>query len=141
MQYKIPQDVQRADTIIGPITFAQLGISLVGGALGYAVYISLAKTYYWYVWAIPVGIIAIVTIAFAFVKVGDMTFGRFLLYLYEYVFVPRDRVWEKRQEYFYSILKKPISLNTSIIKNTGNTDLENREKRKKLEEISKILDK
>ena len=141
MQFKIPQDVQRPDTIIGPITFAQLGITLVGGAIAYAIYMALATTYTWIVWAPPVTIVAITTLCFAFVKVGDMTFGRFLLYLYEYLFVEKNRYWSKKNEYFYSILKKPIQLAGGPEKNSSNSDEEILSKRKKLEEISKILDK
>ena len=43
MQYKVPQDVQREDTIIGPLTLKQLGILGVGGGIAYGIYISLGK--------------------------------------------------------------------------------------------------
>lgn len=140
MQFKIPQDVQRPDTIIGPITFAQLGICLVGGAIDYAIYISLANTYEWFVWAIPVGIIAILTAAIAFLKIGDMSFSRFILYMYEYLFKPRNRLWKKDEEYYYSILKNPISIGKSVDVEDPLSEEQLQAKRKKLEEISKILD-
>ena len=35
MRFKVPQDVQREDTIIGPITFKQLIIMIIGGGIGY----------------------------------------------------------------------------------------------------------
>jgi hypothetical protein len=140
MQFKIPQDVQRPDTIIGPITFAQLGICLGGFAVAYAFYIALAKTYVWYVWAPPVVIVGLITLAVAFLKIQDMTFIRYLVYLYEYMSVPKDRVWSKQGEYFYSVVKPAINVSKQDNKFTENTDLEAQAKRKKLEEISKILD-
>jgi hypothetical protein len=140
MQFKIPQDVQRADTIIGPITFAQLGITLVGGAIDYAIYISLARDYYWYVWAPPVVIIGAITLAFAFLKINDMTFTRFLVYFYEYLFKPRDRVWKKEGEYYYSVLKPAINVSKLPDLVVSSSDEELRAKREKLKEISKILD-
>jgi hypothetical protein len=140
MQFKIPQDVQRPDTIIGPITFAQLGTLLVGGAIDYAIYMALANTYYWYVWAGPVSIIGLITIAIAFLKIGDMTFSRFIIYYIEFMFKPRDRFWSKNDEYYYSVLKKPILIADVEDKHQQLTEDELREKRKKLQEISKILD-
>lgn len=140
MQFKIPQDVQRPDTIIGPITFAQLGTLLVGGAIDYAIYMALANTYYWYVWAGPVVFIALLTIAIAFLKIGDMTFARFVLYYIEFMFKPRDRRWSKTDDYYYSVLKKPILIAQDAAEPDKLTEEELREKRKKLEEISKILD-
>lgn len=140
MQFKIPQDVQRPDTIIGPITFAQLGICLVGGSIDYAIYIALANTYKWFVWAIPVGIIGLLTVAIAFLKIGDMSFARFVLFMYEYLFKPRNRLWKKDEDYYYSILKSPIKLDTAEAEIKGISDDELQAKKKKLQEISKILD-
>lgn len=140
MQFKIPQDVQRPDTIIGPITFAQLGTLLVGGAIDYAIYMALANTYYWYVWAGPVVFIGALTIAIAFLKIGDMPFPRFVLYYIEFMFKPRDRYWNKSDEYFYSVLKKPIQIAEESNDNTQLSEDEILEKKRKLQEISKILD-
>jgi hypothetical protein len=140
MQYKIPQDVQRPDTIIGPITFAQLGICLVGGSFSYVIYIALAKTYYWYIWGPPVAIITLTTLAFAFLKVRDMTFTRFLLYFFEYTTKPKDRFWKKNDfDYYFSITKTPINTNKAEAIDKD-TEAQSLEKRKKLKEISKILD-
>ena len=50
LQYKIPQDVQREDTIIGPITMRQLIICAIGGGIAYTLYMILSKSYYMSVW-------------------------------------------------------------------------------------------
>lgn len=140
MQFKIPQDVQRPDTIIGPITFAQLGICLVGGAIDYAIYLALAKTYYITVWGPPFLFIGLFTLAFAFLKIGDMSFGRYLIYLFEFVKNPRDRVWSKQDEYFYASFK-PIIVTGKQDDNKDEEYLKQAgEKKEKLKEISKILD-
>jgi hypothetical protein len=141
MQFKIPQDVQRPDTIIGPITFAQLGICLVGGAIDYALYLGLAKTYYATVWAPPVIFIALFTLAFAFLKIGDMTFTKYILYLYEFMSKPKDRVWRKTDnEYFYPSYKQVIVTGKEDTENNIDYLKESKEKKEKLKEISKILD-
>lgn len=140
MQYKIPQDVQRADTIIGPITFMQLAILLVGGGIDYAIYLSLANTYYWYVWAIPVVVVALITLAVAFLKISDMTFTRYVLYMYEFVTKPRERYWKKNDGEFFFPITKNVSLgsNTPVEESSEDSMLE---KQKKFKELTNILDK
>ncbi|MFA6917967.1 MAG: PrgI family protein [Candidatus Gracilibacteria bacterium] len=93
MQFKVPQDVQREDTIIGPITLRQLIILGIGGGITYAIYVSLAKTYYTEVWLPPVAIVGGFTLAFAFLKVHELPFYLFLMYLLEYNLLPKKRIW------------------------------------------------
>lgn len=93
MQFKVPQDVQRADTIIGPITLMQLVILGLGGGLAYAIYVSLARTYFWEIWLPPVAIVGGLTLAIAFLKIHDLSFGYYLMYLVEYNLLPKKRTW------------------------------------------------
>lgn len=90
-QFKVPLNVQRADTIIGPLTMSQLMVAIVGFGLAYGVYLSLQS---------PVNIIvsiliAAVTAAFALIHVHDLSFGHYLSILTLYLLKPRLRVWEK----------------------------------------------
>ncbi|MFA7686075.1 MAG: PrgI family protein [Candidatus Gracilibacteria bacterium] len=93
MQFKVPQDVQREDTIIGPITLKQLGILGLGGGLAYAIYVSLAKTYFMEIWLPPVAIVGGLTLAIAFLKIHNLSFGYYLMYLVEFTLLPKKRVW------------------------------------------------
>ena len=93
MQFKVPQDVQREDTIVGPLTLKQLGIVGLGGGIAYAVYTTLAKMYYWQVWLPPTALVAGITVAFAFAKIHGLTLTKYLVYLAEYMMLPRKRVW------------------------------------------------
>lgn len=95
MQYKVPQDVQREDTIIGSITFKQMGILAGGGGFAYMIYISLAKNYFLEIWLPPVALIIGITLAFAFLKIHSLTFTRYLICLIEYWVLPRKRIWIK----------------------------------------------
>lgn len=141
MQYKIPQNVQRADTIIGPITFPQLAILLVGGGISYALYLMLSKIYYWYVYIWPVGFFAVLTLAIAFVKIADMTFLRYILYMYEFMTKPRQRIWNAADgQYFHSYAKKPLNDSVSGEKVETSFDQDETEKARKLKEITDILD-
>ena len=95
MQFKVPQDVQREDTIVGPLTMKQLLIVAMGGGMAYASYVTLAQNYYWQVWAPPTAIIGILTLSFAFLKIHNLTFFKFVLALIEFLFLPRRRIWIK----------------------------------------------
>ncbi len=90
-QFKVPQNVQRADTIIGPLTMSGLIIAVVGGGLAYMMYAYLES---------PVGpvfgtIVVAITAAFALVRIHDMSFAQFLVAMTLYMLKPRLRVWEK----------------------------------------------
>ncbi len=136
MQFKVPQDVQREDTIIGPITLKQLTILGVGGGTAYGIYISLSKTYFMEVWLPPVVIISAITLAFAFLKVHSLPFHIFMMNFIEYHLLARKRIWIQGAGYgfippFESEKKKEKKLETA-----NKTD----KKQQSLEELTKVLD-
>ena len=93
MQFKVPQDVQRKDTIIWSLTIQQLIICFVGGGIAYALYIQLSKAYFMEVWLPPVVIISAITLAFAFLTIHNLPFDEFLMHFIEYHMLPRKRFW------------------------------------------------
>lgn len=139
MQFKIPQNVQMADKIVGPLTMKQLIIVAVGGGIDYFLYLSLAKVYVLTVWIAPVAIIALITLAVAFVKIQGMSFIEYILFALEFYVKPRHRVWAQGAgDVFVSItLPKP--------KTKDQLAQEKQEQKapkdiSKLDELSKILD-
>lgn len=95
MQFKVPQNVQREDRIVGPLTLKQLIICGVGAITAYAIYVSLAKTYIWITWGPPIAIVTIITIAFAFIRPLDLSFGKWILRWAEFSLLPKKRHWIK----------------------------------------------
>lgn len=95
MQAKVPQNVQMADKIVGPLTLRHMIIIGAGGGLAYLVYVILARSYYWEVWLPPVAIISIATLLIAFLKIYNLPFGKFVILFLEYIFIPRKRAWIK----------------------------------------------
>ena len=138
MRFQIPQNVQREDTIVGPVTFMQLSIVLIGGGLTYVMYLFLVSLEFdIYVWAPITAILGGLTLIIAFVKIFDMKFYHFFFYFLEYNFKPRKRHWFKEKDEFHlSVLQKLPVINDdkSKIAAPKTTD------RKKIEEISKQLD-
>jgi len=137
MQFKVPQDVQRADTIVGPLTWKQLIILGAGGGIAYAIYISLAKSYYMEVWLPPVVVVGALTMALAFIKIHGLDFERFLLCFIEYHFLPKKRIWQKGQAESFVIYLQRRSEEKRKPKPAKKAD---EGKKKSIAELSDIVD-
>lgn len=138
MQFKIPQDVQREDTIVGPLTMRQLIITAIGGGITYGIYTFLSRTYTWQVWFLPTLFFAALTIAFAFVKVHELSFTQYLISGMAYLFLPRQRSWIKGSG-------DPVrSIEQPKITTTEKSQAQKKEKQedtiKKLDSLVSILD-
>lgn len=138
MQFKVPQDVLRPDKIVGFLTLRQLIICAIGGGFAYSLYIVLSKQYFVEVWLIPVAFITLVTLAFAFFKFHDIVFEKFILIFIEYKFKPRNRVWNKMKGDAVLSVLSPLPQQAKIAPKQEKMTMQ--ERRKKLEEISKLVD-
>jgi len=141
MQYKIPQNVQIEDKIVGPLTLRQLIYLGVGGGLAYALYTILASRYFIEVWLPPVAIITIITLAFTFLKINGIKFNRWILLAITYFYNPRKRIFmmgagdNYNATIFAKEVKKEETVDTS--KEKAARDKESLDK---IGEISKVLD-
>ena len=139
MRFKVPQDVQREDTIIGPITFRQLIIMIIGGGITYSMYLILFPIYKMFVWLPVVAILGILTLAFAFLKVFNMNFVVFILYLVEFLFKPRVRYFHRNNLTF-----KPKFSDKPVITKSENdkqTEVLKEVSQDKIDDLSELLDK
>lgn len=132
MKAKVPQDVQREDTIIGPITLKQLIILGVGGGSAYATYIVLARSYGIEIWLAPVALISGTTLAFAFLKIHNLPFHLFLMNFIEYHFLARKRIWRQGADDLVIQKEEEKKEEVQIVKVKKN--------QKTIEELTKILD-
>jgi hypothetical protein len=133
MQYKIPQDVQREDTIIGPLTLKQLIILGSGGGLAYAIYISLAKTYFIEIWLPPVAIVSVITLAFTFLKIHSQPFYLFLMNFIQFKLLPKKRIWTQGTG---TPFIPPYQLTTKKEKKKNHA----KKPKKSIKELSQIVD-
>ncbi|MBI5754867.1 PrgI family protein [Candidatus Peregrinibacteria bacterium] len=139
MQFKIPQDVQREDHIVGPLTLKQLIICGVGGAIGYSIYITLGKQYFMEIWLPPVIFVAGITIAFAFVKIHNLSFFKYLLMLILHFFLPRQKKWQKQTgDIFISAFAPEIKTKKNNFENIGKTS--RKPTSADIENLSKLID-
>ena len=139
MQFKVPQNVQREDKIVGPLTLKQLIICGVGFGVAYTIYVSLGKQYEWITWVPPVGIVSIITLLFAFVRPLDLDFTRFLSVYLQFLLLPQRRFWvQGSAEVVLSMYTTTKTQSNTEKKAEAKAD-QMSNKAKKLEELSKIL--
>lgn len=139
MQFKVPQDVLRPDKIVGFLTLRQLIIAAIGGGICYSLYIILSKQYFVEIWLPPVIFIALLTLAFAFVTFHDIVFEKLIFIFIQYKFLPRNRTWQKnRGDAFLSVLSQVPGRTQQ--KQTAQQTMTEEDRRKKLEEITKVVD-
>lgn len=139
MQAKVPQNVQMEDKIVGPLTLKHMIILGTGGGLAYLVYTILAKSFFWEVWLPPVAIITIITLLIAFVKIHNVSFGKFSILFMEHLLIPRERIWMKASgEVFGANLIQP----KESLRKKKSTDKSEKaaETMKNLDDITKVLD-
>ena len=138
MQYKVPQNVQREDQIIGPLTLRQLVIIGVGGGMAYMIYIQLSKSYFAEIWLPPVFIISALTIALAFLKIHGLPFHEFIMHFIEYKFLAKKRIWIQKAgtPFIATKMNKKTKKKISKIKEEANTKKQN-----SINDLVKILNK
>ncbi len=94
MQFKVPQNIDMEDKIIGPLTLTQFFYLLFGGLILYILFTNLAATSALLFWilALPIGLFSF---AMAFVKVQDRPFPTFIMAGIKFMTQPRARVWQR----------------------------------------------
>lgn len=93
MQFKVPQNIDMQDKILGPLTLFQLLYLLIGFLISYSLLRSGSTVMFALIGA-PVGLLAL---ALAFIKINDQPFSRFLVSLGMFIIKPKTRVWHRGQ--------------------------------------------
>lgn len=139
MQFKVPQDVQREDHIVGPLTLRQLIICGIGFSIAYALFTVIGRDYEVITAIIPVIIIGLITITFAFIKPLDLDFEKYLLFRIESLILPAKRYWLKGTAEPSRMTYIPqVSTKKNIKDKALETD--HQKKKKSLTELTQILD-
>lgn len=91
MQFKVPQNIDMQDRILGPLTLFQLLYLLIGFLVAYGLLRSGSIIGFIFI-GVPVGVL---TLALAFVKINDQPFSRFLWASLTFMLKPKMRLWHK----------------------------------------------
>ena len=94
MRYKVPQNIDMPDRILGPLTMLQFVYAVVGGGLAYVSFVSLPAP----LSTILAIMIALLTLAIIFLKINERPFIHFVVSFIQYLTTPRSRVWHKGSE-------------------------------------------
>lgn len=91
MQFKVPQNVDMEDKIVGPLTLIQFMELIFAGLIFYA-----CLRYGGVILTVFVGVpVLLLGVALAFIKVQDQPFSHFALALVQFMVRPKFRVWKK----------------------------------------------
>lgn len=107
MQYKVPQNVDIEDKVIGPLTIRQFIIILVAAGLLLIlnqIFIGPLRIFFF----VSLIIIGGGGMALAFAKYGDQNAEVFLLSAWKTFINPRARVWRKEEEKEPKVVQKEV---------------------------------
>lgn len=141
MQFKIPQDVQREDTIIAFLTLRHIIILAIGGAIAYGVYTGLGRVYVLSIALPPTIVIVVITLAFAFFSINGVSFPKLILLLFEhFLLVPSKRIWKKgHADPLFSVTAVVgKSVEQKLAEQKEQDDLE---RRRKLKQVIELINK
>lgn len=113
-QYKVPQNIDMEDKVVGPFTMKQFAYLMGGGILIYAIFQSLADyengVTYTVLLGLPIGLLAL---ALTFIKINDRPFEYFLKNMASFVFAPKKRVWQRGYTAPKLVISTPVKQQVS----------------------------
>lgn len=92
MQFKVPQNIDMADRIVGSLTLVQFLYLLVGGMIVYSLFTTIAPVN-GTLFILTGGPLTLFTLALAFLKIQDQPFPKFVFAFLMYLSKPKARVW------------------------------------------------
>ncbi|MBM2820292.1 MAG: hypothetical protein HW405_52 [Candidatus Berkelbacteria bacterium] len=92
MQYKVPQNIDLEDKIIGPLTMIQFLYLLIGGVIDYLLLTYLKGGVVFWILAIPIAVIAL---SLTFIKIQDQPLSHFVKAGIAYLRSPKIRLWRR----------------------------------------------
>lgn len=131
MQFKVPQNIDLEDKIVGPLTLIQFLFVLGGGLVDYLLYLTIHGGLIFWILAVPIAIIAL---AFAFVKIQDQPLTHFIKAGLVYLSKPKKRVWQRHG------LVKPVVYAAPKKVQTQTAPTKRRVEKSELEQLAQRLD-
>ncbi len=103
MQYKIPVQIENEDPILLGLSLRQLIILMIGWAIWYMMFNSLAPNVWWQIAAIPAIFIFGLTLIIVLFKHSEMTFIPFILNLIRLNINSDPKIWQQGVDSFEPI--------------------------------------
>lgn len=99
LRFKVPQNIDMQDRILGPLTMVQFVYAVVGFGFCYIIYNAIPKPFS-IVLILP---IVIFVICLDFIKVNERPFLDFLISMIAFITAPKQRVWHQGDDSDLSI--------------------------------------
>ena len=129
MRFRVPQNIDMQDRIVGPLTMAQFAYAVIGSGLAWGTYTSLPKPF-----SMGVAVlIAFITICVIFVKINEQPFLTFIGHMFIYALNPKQMVWNQ-------VDKPSISVQFYSAKKTEDKDITAMTSSDEINEIAGKLD-
>lgn len=106
MQYPVPQFIDVEDKIIGPFTIKQFASIFGGGIIIVALYRILHQNFFFYVLAVPIGLVSIVV---SFGKFNGRTIYNTIPTFINFVISPKSMVFQKNKPSVENVKIEPLS--------------------------------
>lgn len=110
-RFKVPQNLEMEDRIIGNLAMWQFVYLVVGGMLAYACYMKLPSPLN-VILALPIALFAA---ASGLLKINGQPFPKFFISLLRFLFTPRQRVWQKQNLPEQSAIKPEAAHKTAKV--------------------------
>ncbi len=94
MQFKVPQNIDMADRIVGPLTLVQFLYLLLGGIIVYILF-SIIAPVNGTLFLVLAGPVALFTLALTFLRIQDQPFPKFVAAFFIFLVKPKLRVWHR----------------------------------------------
>ncbi len=108
MQYKVPQNIDKQDKIVGSLTLIEFSYLAIGGAVDFLINQSISGPMRIILMLIVTGLAA----ALAFLKIQDKSLLTFIRNMIQFSFTPKSRVWDKNApKSVVNIVSKPTIVN------------------------------
>lgn len=130
--YQVPQFIEDESRLVGPFTFAQITILVIGGGMAFMLYKVLRSFI-----GIPLAlVVAFLTGLLCFAKINDLPLYKMILPIIKHFVLPKSYQWNQP--------KQKYQKQTNIYKKSSGFNLEELKPKKDLsqiDELTKILDK
>ncbi len=133
MQYKVPQNIDMQDKIIGPLTMAQFLYLIVAGMVDYILLQTFGQTNL-VVFIILATPIALFALAMAFLKINDIPFPKFFQAAVLFMISPKVRVWHKVID-----MNSPVKIEAAKVK-TADKVVRKHVEKSEIEKLANVLD-
>lgn len=118
MRFKVPQNIDMPDRILGPLTMIQFVEAVLGGGLAYVCFGSLPKP----INQILAVLVLLFTAAVVFLKINERPFLFYFMTFLKFIGTPKRRVWQKDSPDGFEVeIYKPVKTENTQIVNKGKT--------------------